>query len=54
MPHSWGLTQEHMRALQLQLLNERKLAVETVAARITALRFFCVKVLHRGRINNWI
>jgi site-specific recombinase XerD len=41
------LTQEHMRAFQLHLLNERKLAVETVAARITALRFFFVKVLHR-------
>jgi integrase/recombinase XerD len=41
------LRQEHMRAFQLHLLNERKLAVETVAARITALRFFFVKVLHR-------
>ena len=36
-----------MREFQLHLLNERKLAVETVAARITALRFFFVKVLHR-------
>ena len=41
------LRQEHMREFQLHLLNERKLAVETVAARITALRFFFVKVLHR-------
>jgi len=41
------LKQEHMREFQLHLLNERKLAVETVAARITALRFFFVKVLHR-------
>jgi integrase/recombinase XerD len=41
------LRQEHMREFQLHLLNERKLAVETVAARITALRFFFVRVLHR-------
>ena len=36
-----------MREFQLHLLNKRKLAVETVAGRITALRFFFVKVLHR-------
>ena len=41
------LTQEHMREFQLHLLNERKLSVETVAGRITALRFFFVKVLRR-------
>ena len=41
------LTQRHMREFQLYLLNERKLAVETVAQRITALRFFFVKVLKR-------
>jgi len=41
------LTQEHMREFQLHLLKERKLAVETVAGRITALRFFFVKVLKR-------
>jgi integrase/recombinase XerD len=41
------LTQEHMREFQLYLLNERKLTPQTVAARITALRFFFVKVLHR-------
>ena len=41
------LTQEHMRQFQLHLLKERKLAVETVAQRITALRFSFVKVLKR-------
>ena len=41
------LSQEHMREFQLHLLNERKLAAQTVAGRITALRFFFVKVLHR-------
>jgi len=41
------LTQEHMREFQLYLLNERKLRVETVAGRITALRFFFTKVLRR-------
>ena len=34
------LTQEHMREFQLYLLNERKLTAQTVAGRITALRFF--------------
>jgi len=42
-----ALTQEHMREFQLYLLNERKLTAETVAGRITALRFFFVKVLRR-------
>src|SRR5262245_36575537 len=42
------LTQEHMREFQLHLLKERKLAVETVAQRVTALRFFFVKVLKRS------
>ena len=37
------LTQEHMREFQLYLLNERKLTAQTVAGRITALRFFFVK-----------
>lgn len=41
------LTHEHMREFHLHLLKERKLAVETVAGRITALRFFFVKVLKR-------
>jgi len=41
------LTQEHMRKFQLYLLNERKLTAQTVAGRITALRFFFVKVLRR-------
>lgn len=41
------LTQEHMREFQLHLLKERKLSLETVAGRVTALRFFFVKVLKR-------
>jgi integrase/recombinase XerD len=41
------LGQEHLRQYQLHLLNDRKLAVETVSGRIAALRFFFVKVLHR-------
>jgi site-specific recombinase XerD len=36
-----------MREFQLYLLNERKLTVQTVAGRITALRFFFTKVLRR-------
>jgi site-specific recombinase XerD len=41
------LGQEHLRQYQLHLLNDRKLAVETISGRIAALRFFFVKVLHR-------
>jgi len=41
------LGQEHLRQYQLHLLNERKLTVETIVARIAALRFFFVKVLRR-------
>ena len=41
------LTQEHMREFQLYLLNERILMAQTVAGRITSLRFFFVKVLRR-------
>jgi len=38
---------EHLRQFQLHLLNERKLAVPTVIARTSALRFFFIKVLRR-------
>jgi integrase/recombinase XerD len=38
---------EHLRQYQLHLLNERKLAVGTVIARTSALRFFFIKVLRR-------
>jgi site-specific recombinase XerD len=38
---------EHLREYQLYLLNERKLAVGSVIARTSALRFFFLKVLHR-------
>jgi integrase/recombinase XerD len=41
------LDQEYLRQYQLHLLNDRKLAVETISGRIAALRFFFVKVLHR-------
>src|SRR5215468_9225995 len=41
------LGQEHLRQYQLHLLNDRKLTVETIVGRISALRFFFVKVLRR-------
>src|SRR5215468_681106 len=41
------LGQEHLRQYQLHLLNDRKLAVKTIVGRISALRFFFVKVLRR-------
>jgi site-specific recombinase XerD len=41
------LGQEDFRQYQLYLLNERKLSVGTIVARIAALRFFFVKVLRR-------
>jgi integrase/recombinase XerD len=39
---------EHLRQYQLYLLNERKLAVGSVIARTSALRFFFFKVLRRS------
>jgi len=41
------LGQEHLRQYQLHLLNDRRLAAETIVGRIAALRFFFVKVLRR-------
>ena len=41
------LNQEHIRQYQLYLANERKLALNTIIARIAALRFFFVKTLRR-------
>jgi site-specific recombinase XerD len=41
------LRQEELRQYQLHLLNDRKLTVETIAGRISAIRFFFVKVLRR-------
>ena len=41
------LGQEHLRQYQLHLLNDRKLAAKTIVGRISALRFFFVKVLRR-------
>lgn len=38
---------EHLRQYQLHLLNERKLAVGSVIARTSALRFFFIRVLRR-------
>jgi integrase/recombinase XerD len=42
------LSQEHLRQYQLHLLNDCRLTVETIAGRISALRFFFVKVLRRS------
>jgi site-specific recombinase XerD len=39
------LSQENLRQYQLHLVNDSKLTVETIAGRISALRFFFVKVL---------
>src|SRR5437773_11831982 len=41
------LGQEHLRQYQLHLVNGRNLTVETIGGRISALRFFFVKVLRR-------
>lgn len=41
------LGQEHLRQYQLHLVNDCKLTVETIGGRISAIRFFFVKVLRR-------
>jgi integrase/recombinase XerD len=41
------LGQEHLRQYQVHLVNDSKLTVETIAGRISALRFLFVKVLRR-------
>jgi integrase/recombinase XerD len=41
------LGQEDLRQYQLHLLNDCKLTVETIAGRMSAIRFFFVKVLRR-------
>jgi integrase/recombinase XerD len=41
------LDQEHIRQYHLHLVNDRKLAVNTIVGRIAALRFFFVKTLRR-------
>jgi integrase/recombinase XerD len=41
------LGQEHLRQYQLHLVNDCKLTIETIAGRISAIRFFFVKVLCR-------
>ena len=41
------LDQEHIRQYQLHLIQDRKFAVNTIVARIAALRFFFVKTLRR-------
>jgi len=45
--HPDKLGPEHLRQYQLHLLNERKLAVGSVIARTSALRFFFIKVLRQ-------
>ncbi|HEY0724236.1 MAG TPA: site-specific tyrosine recombinase/integron integrase [Pyrinomonadaceae bacterium] len=41
------LSQEHLRQYQLHLVNDCQLTIETIAGRISAIRFFFVKVLRR-------
>jgi len=41
------LSQEHLRQYQLHLVNDRKLSIGTIVGRISAIRFFFVKVLQR-------
>jgi integrase/recombinase XerD len=41
------LSQEHLRQYQLHLVNDRKLTIGTIVGRISAIRFFFVKVLRR-------
>jgi integrase/recombinase XerD len=41
------LDQEHLRQYQLHLVKDCKLTMETIGGRISALRFFFVKVLRR-------
>src|SRR5262245_19765084 len=41
------LGQEHLRQYQVHLLRDCKLTVETISGRISAIRFFFVKVLRR-------
>lgn len=41
------LDQEHIRRYHLHLINDRKLAVNTIVGRIAALRFLFVKTLRR-------
>src|SRR4029453_14839796 len=42
------LGQEQLRQYQLHLVNDSKLTVETISGRISAIRFFFVKVLGRS------
>lgn len=42
---------EHIREYQLYLLKERKLAINTVVARVSALRFFFIKTLRRKGVK---
>jgi len=41
------LSQEHLRQYQLHLVNDCKLAIGTIVGRLSAIRFFFVKVLRR-------
>jgi site-specific recombinase XerD len=45
------LSQQDLRKYHLHLIQERKLAVPTVVARIAALRFFFVKTLRRSYLR---
>src|SRR5215470_18892915 len=41
------LSQEHLRQYQLHLVNDCKLTIGTIVGRLSAIRFFFVKVLRR-------
>ena len=45
------LNQEHLRKYHIHLMRERKLAINTVVARIAALRFFFFKTLRRPYVR---
>src|SRR5437870_13726087 len=45
------LNEEHMREYHLHLVHDRKLATNTIIARIAALRFLFVKTLRRHDVE---
>ena len=45
------LNEEHMREYHLHLVHDRKLATNTIIARIAALRFLFVKTLRRPYVQ---
>jgi hypothetical protein len=51
-PDKLGL--EHIRHYQAHLFTDKKLSPNTVNQRLTALRFFFVKTLHRLLLRSWL